>query len=1003
MFKQYSRGHIEWVGRAKRHSVFKYTSGGNSSLAEFLKDEKVVFTHARIRPDLNAGFKSFFHYDRPDIHPHSGPWDDAWLWLEMHFQPYLRGSITLSEQEAIAEIDHTTSPGYPWSLKYVDKTSFFASHCASVVSEFWDVIAMDWDESPFQSCVPYPIWTCAQKRELRSVEKVALQDHRTFTAAPVEHTVALARLCHDMNQRMYDSVHEHSSFLGGTKYLGGWERMYKRLRKHTKFFHMDGVKFDRSLARKFLERIAIFRWRMLSKESQTPENFRRLMRLYDHIINSVVILENGELVQKFGGNPSGSGNTSSDNTDCLYVCFAYAWLVLCHETGQYHMATYEKFRENVELALNGDDNLFSVSDAVSSWYNATSISGIWLRDLGIATKGASPPMTWDQTVFLSMTPVVVRGYILPSPNYGRVLSSVMYGSAVDDDRVHFLRTCALRLDSWPNEALRTILDRYLEWLCRMRKSRLVGSVVLGKQAVTMESIFSLWKPDHYCFALYTGLESARLTGTDYKIVSEQQQRTQPFASMGKKKGKKNAKAKAKKQPAKQRAKNPGAFNTVGRTVGGLFGPMGERIGGAAGSLLGSVFGSGAYKIRGNSLAMGQGPPVFARDGSLVLSHREFVTTVSGATSFTYQVAQSINPSNPVLFPWLAQIASHFQRFEMLGLLFEYKATSAVAVNSTNTALGTVIMATNYDPDITDGSGGTYGDLVSLKPFASKQAMEVYQGAVSTAPALSVIHAVECAPATNPLKSYYVALSGDPRFNSLGTFTLATDGQQAVAEIGELWVTYHVRLSEPYIDTLGRFTPMTYLVATSTAQATGPFLGATTAQYNGCRAYLPTGATNYVVVPEPGNYMMVVKWIGSGASITAPAALAFGANITELGMQFSRVGSPDTEAIVTDNFKVNVGGVGSNNRIIFAGLTGMVTATVECYIIAIPSLTVAPTGTGGNVTLDRRVKALLRSLASSANPAGAAHAFLHESTATTSAAALDRSVAARGESKEYDLL
>jgi hypothetical protein len=177
------------------------------------------------------------------------------------------------------------------------------------------------------------------------------------------------------------------------------------------------------------------------------------------------------------------------------------------------------------------------------------------------------------------------------------------------------------------------------------------------------------------------------------------------------------------------------------------------------------------------------------------AHREFVTDIfsgptlsAGATLFNLQ-QYVINPADVVLFPWIQQIAENYEMYELLGLIFEYIPASGNAVSSTNAALGTVIFATQYN---------------SLDaPFVSKRQMESYEFATSTVPSMSMIHPVECADQANALTTLYVnnpgaqTQAGDPRFANIGILNVATVGQQAAnVNLGELWVSAHVRFKRP---------------------------------------------------------------------------------------------------------------------------------------------------------------------------------------------------------------
>jgi len=129
-------------------------------------------------------------------------------------------------------------------------------------------------------------------------------------------------------------------------------------------------------------------------------------------------------------------------------------------------------------------------------------------------------------------------------------------------------------------------------------------------------------------------------------------------------------------------------------------------------------------------------------------------------------------------------------YKLEGVIFQYKPTSGEGGGSTN-QLGKIIMATDYDP--------------MALPFINSVQMENYQYSQSTKPSLAARHGVECAPAQGVTDMKYVrtGLSNrDKSFTDYGLFQLATEGipisglpgTVATANIGELWVSYRVRLS-----------------------------------------------------------------------------------------------------------------------------------------------------------------------------------------------------------------
>lgn len=245
------------------------------------------------------------------------------------------------------------------------------------------------------------------------------------------------------------------------------------------------------------------------------------------------------------------------------------------------------------------------------------------------------------------------------------------------------------------------------------------------------------------------------------------------------------------------------FGQVGSALGGQFGgPAGAMIGKVAGKGLAHgikyLTGFGDYTVKSNTLVYGQPPNVVnsARPGgSVVISHKEYIGDIYNTSDQVnpgeFKIQKfPIQPGDSQTFPWLSQIAPNFQEYEFRGLLFHFRSMSADSMSSTNTALGSVIMATQYDSEQPD--------------FTSKSQMENYQFTNSIKPSESCLHMIECARASNVLTNLYtrgddVPLGKDSRFYDLGNFFIATAGMQTQnINLGELWVTYEIELMKPKI-------------------------------------------------------------------------------------------------------------------------------------------------------------------------------------------------------------
>lgn len=246
--------------------------------------------------------------------------------------------------------------------------------------------------------------------------------------------------------------------------------------------------------------------------------------------------------------------------------------------------------------------------------------------------------------------------------------------------------------------------------------------------------------------------------------------------------------------------NPGPWGKAGRSIGSLAGKAlagpfggwaGEKVGGLA-HYIGKIFGSGDYVHSPfpskNSIIQPQIPTFHSGTSTTRITHREFLgDVISSATANTFNVSSfSLNPGVEATFPWLSQVCgSTFQQYRINGMVFEFRSMSADALNSVNTALGQVIMCTDYDS--------------ADQPFSTKQQMENTEFGVSTKPSCNMIHAIECKPRLTTATELYVRAFAPPagtdiRLYDWGKFYIATNGFQGTnVNAGELWVSYDITL------------------------------------------------------------------------------------------------------------------------------------------------------------------------------------------------------------------
>lgn len=254
---------------------------------------------------------------------------------------------------------------------------------------------------------------------------------------------------------------------------------------------------------------------------------------------------------------------------------------------------------------------------------------------------------------------------------------------------------------------------------------------------------------------------------------------------------------------------PGPWGKAGRFVGGALGRAftggsgGEKLGSAIGGLahyIGRIFGSGDYVMSPNPVKYNilvnesQVPQFGSKPNQVHVRHREYLGDILTSNTIGAFRRQDfpINPGMAVSFPWLSQVCgATFQQYRINGMVYEFRTMSSDSLNSTNTALGSVIMATEYDST----------DTV----FTNKGEMENTEFGVSCKPSCNMIHAIECDRRQTSVSEQYIRFSAPPpnsdiRMYDLGRFSIATSGFQAAnVNIGELWCTYDITLFKAVLE------------------------------------------------------------------------------------------------------------------------------------------------------------------------------------------------------------
>lgn len=168
------------------------------------------------------------------------------------------------------------------------------------------------------------------------------------------------------------------------------------------------------------------------------------------------------------------------------------------------------------------------------------------------------------------------------------------------------------------------------------------------------------------------------------------------------------------------------------------------------------------------------PSISSVRDSVVVSHTELLSTVSSTTSFSLTKI----PLDPcgTGFLWLQRIASNFQTYEWLRLKFEYRSIT------TTSKVGSYVMV--LDSNVTSRTPSSRAELVQFKNAVISN---YWQNS-----------SIELDPRDYQKGKRFVSATGDTstdtRLSAVGSLYVATDQSDSAASVGELYVSYTIRLT-----------------------------------------------------------------------------------------------------------------------------------------------------------------------------------------------------------------
>lgn len=200
----------------------------------------------------------------------------------------MRGSDLLDPVDAASFIVKNTSPGYPWQLRFDTKGALLLS------CEYWDYYRVyRWDI--MRGVFRPNFWKGFVKREPKKIGKLLAHLPRTILSGATEHLHQGYELFMDQNEKIKaESILGRTPFfVGCTKYMGGWQKLFFRIDRFPNHFDGDCDQWDASMFRAMFNIIKYIRFSNFRDRNQALWNM--LTNYYANVVGSAIVGSLGDL------------------------------------------------------------------------------------------------------------------------------------------------------------------------------------------------------------------------------------------------------------------------------------------------------------------------------------------------------------------------------------------------------------------------------------------------------------------------------------------------------------------------------------------------------------------------------------------------------------------------------------------------------------------------------------------------------------------------------------
>jgi hypothetical protein len=401
------------------------------------------------------------------------PWwpdERALAWAErafaLRYQPFLF-SYTMSEEEAILQMDMTKSPGFPLNKIYKTKREAWEREkelIKLVVSQIrrgqricYTFLGVEYHDL---------FWLASPKGEFRPLSKIINADPskrktRVFLAGDfITQLISIMIYGNQNNQLLEAHKHNMWMLLGFSPFYCGWDRMTRRVLNGVanRILNCWDVKhMEASIREYFYSMIYRLRNQFIIRDDEEDNFFSFLFHQFCY---SLTIDVDGYLTQMLGNNSSGGFNTLTDNCFALELAIYYSLAKRCQ--------TFEEFLSKLDqhnVVILGDDSITPEHVDFNHLQDD-------LVEIGFQLEPEIRCVSIQNAVFLNSGFKMYRNLWLPVPNFDKIRANILFNFKKNSWRLAYVKCCAYRTLAWPYPEFRKEADAMCNYIRKYKKFEL---------------------------------------------------------------------------------------------------------------------------------------------------------------------------------------------------------------------------------------------------------------------------------------------------------------------------------------------------------------------------------------------------------------------------------------------------------------------------------------------------------------------------------------------------